>query len=180
MIGSSLTPATVVSYDQDKRQCRIEIDGLTTGSENYLNAEILYPIGDKGHHTEIEISKGDSIWVSFINGDIRYPIVAGYRSADTGNSKDWRKWHHKNIEHQADEQILAEAGETVTVRAGTNILIEAPSITLKGDTVTVDAKLIVNNSSTFKDAIDISGDVSLSGDLSSDGTVSDSDGRNTA
>ena len=157
-------PATVTEYDAIKRQCRIKIEGITNNSEADLLADICNPIGDKGQHTELEILKGDLVWVVLIANDIRFPLIIGSRNMDNGNSEGWRKYHHANIEINADGKIFATA----------------PNIHLKAETVTIDAKLIVNGKSELNDDVSINGDVSLSGDLSSGGTVRDSDGKNTA
>lgn len=128
-------PAVVVSYDWQKRTCRIEIPGLTDGGDVMPEAEIEYPIGDKSrtgdYATEIEISPGDTVWVAFIGGDPRYPVITGYRNPHAGNSGDWRRWHHKNIELSADTNIVIQAGGSVTIKAG-SVLIESDSLTHNG------------------------------------------------
>lgn len=72
-------PAIVRSYDQARRTCRVEIPGLTDGADTLPEAEIEYPVGDKAAHgqypTEIEILPGDTVWIAFIGGDPRYPII---------------------------------------------------------------------------------------------------------
>lgn len=128
-------PAVVVSYDWQKRTCRIEIPGLTDGGDVMPEAEIEYPIGDKSrlgnYTTEIEIWPGDTVWVAFIGGDPRYPVITGYRNPRAGNSGDWRRWHHKNIELSADTNIVIQAGGSVTIKAG-SVLIESDSLTHNG------------------------------------------------
>lgn len=128
-------PAVVVSYDWQKRTCRIEIPGLTDGGDVMPEAEIEYPIGDKSrlgnYTTEIEIWPGDTVWVAFIGGDPRYPVITGYRNPRAGNSVDWRRWHHKNIELSADTNIVIQAGGSVTIKAG-SVLIESDSLTHNG------------------------------------------------
>lgn len=115
-------PAIVRSYDQAKRTCRVEIPGLTDGGDVLPVAEIEYPIGDKSRDgantTEIEITSGDPVWIAFIGGDPRYPIITGYRNPHAGNSTDWRRWHHANIEMLADLLITALAGREVRIKAG--------------------------------------------------------------
>ena len=118
-------PAIVKSYNQQRRTCRIEIPGLTDGGDVYPEAEIEYPIGDKSrigqYQTELEILPGDTVWVSFIGGDPRYPIITGYRNPQTGNSADWRRYHHKNYENLTDTMMHFESGETIRSDAGINI-----------------------------------------------------------
>lgn len=128
-------PAVVVSYDWQKRTCRIEIPGLTDGGDVMPEAEIEYPIGDKSrlgnYTTEIEIWPGDTVWVAFIGGDPRYPVITGYRNPRAGNSVDWRRWHHKNIELSADTNIVIQAGGSVTIKAG-RVAIESEFLTHNG------------------------------------------------
>ncbi|MFZ4504592.1 MAG: hypothetical protein ACOYM1_11645 [Methylovulum sp.] len=114
-------PAIVRSYDAKRRTCRVEIPGITSGGDTFTEAEIEYPIGDKSRtgkwETEIEILPNDTVWVDFIGGDPRYPVITGWRNPLAGTGVDWRRWHHKNIELSADE----------------NLIINAKTITLNGD-----------------------------------------------
>lgn len=145
-------PAIVREYDPETRLCRIEIPGITDGADPLPNAEIEYPIGDRSRKskeeeegsarpgaplagggagapttlTEIEILPGDAVWVAFIGGDPRYPLITGYRNARVENDTDWRRWHHANVEVIADAQLnllssgslLADAAGTAHVNAG--------------------------------------------------------------
>jgi len=106
-------PAIVDSYDQTTRECLIKIPFLTDDSEQLLLADIEYPIGDKFNNTEIEILTGDEVWIAFIGGDSRYPIITGYRNPKIGNAIDWRKFHHKNIEISANEIAKITAKELI-------------------------------------------------------------------
>lgn len=130
-------PAIVKTYDQERRTCRIEIPGITDGGDVLPEAEIEYPVGDKSrdgtYTTELEILVGDTVWVAFIGGDPRYPIITGYRNPQAGNSADWRRYHHANYELITDTMCHFESGETIKVDAGT--LIEAKA----GSTVNVEA-----------------------------------------
>ncbi|WP_293006037.1 hypothetical protein [Nitrosomonas sp.] len=132
-------PAIVKSYDQDRRTCRIEIPGVTDGADVFPEAEIEYPIGDKARSganaTEIEILPGDTIWIAFIGGDSRYPIITGYRNPQSGNSTDWRRFHHANIELTADGMMKLNA-ETVEINA-TNVIVN-------GNTAVVGSSLTHN------------------------------------
>ncbi len=138
-------PAIVRTYNQARRTCRIEIPGLTDGAEVYPEAEIEYPIGDKArsgqYETELEILPGDTVWISFIGGDPRYPIITGYRNPQTGNSADWRRYHHKNSEVLTDEMMHFDSGVSFHVDAGTDIAETAgESITVKaGQTISAEA-----------------------------------------
>jgi hypothetical protein len=128
-------PATVKSYDQVSRTCRVDIPGITQGGDVYPVAEIEYPIGDKSrtgaHATEIEMLAGDTVWVAFIGGDPRYPIITGYRNPQAGNSADWRRVHHANIELTADGTLKLNA---VTVEINATNLNIASKVAITGDT----------------------------------------------
>ena len=125
-------PAIVKSYNQARRTCRIEIPGLTDGGDVLPEAEIEYSIGDKSragaNETEIEITPGDTVWVAFIGGDPRYPIITGYRNPQSGNSADWRRWHHANIELIADAEMRLVVGGTSVVITPAGITITTPSL----------------------------------------------------
>lgn len=125
-------PAIVRSYNQARRTCRVEIPGLTDGADVLPEAEIEYPIGDKSragaNTTEIEITPGDTVWVAFIGGDPRYPIITGYRNPQSGNSADWRRWHHANIELIADAEMRLVVGGTSVVITPAGITITTPSL----------------------------------------------------
>lgn len=125
-------PAIVKTYNQARRTCRIEIPGLTDGGDVLPEAEIEYPIGDKSragaNTTEIEITPGDTVWVAFIGGDPRYPIITGYRNPQSGNSADWRRWHHANIELIADAEMRLVVGGTSVVITPAGITITTPSL----------------------------------------------------
>ena len=125
-------PAIVKTYSQARRTCRVEIPGLTDGGDVLPEAEIEYPIGDKSragtNTTEIEITPGDTVWVAFIGGDPRYPIITGYRNPQAGNSADWRRWHHANIELIADAEMRLVVGGTSVVITPAGITITTPSL----------------------------------------------------
>ena len=125
-------PAIVKTYNQARRTCRVEIPGLTDGGDVLPEAEIEYPIGDKSragtNTTEIEITPGDTVWVAFIGGDPRYPIITGYRNPQAGNSADWRRWHHANIELIADAEMRLVVGGTSVVITPSGITITTPSL----------------------------------------------------
>jgi hypothetical protein len=118
-------PAIVKSYDKVTRTCRVEIPGITDGGDVLPNAEIEYAIGDKSrtgaNATEIEILAGDTIWVAFIGGDARYPLVTGYRNPSSGNNVDWRRFHHANIELTADGTLKLNAATIELNAANVNI-----------------------------------------------------------
>lgn len=134
-------PGVIRSYDADRREVRVEIPGVTDGAEEWPLAEIEYPIGDKSKHTEIRILEGDLVWLEFECGDPRYPIITGWRNPNTGNAVGFRRWHHENIESDADETQKHTSGTTYTVLAETDIKNEAKgSVLIKaGKTITIEA-----------------------------------------
>ena len=109
-------PAIVKEYLQAQRQCRVEMPGITDRGDTLPLAEIEYPIGDKSHHddypTEIEIHVGDTVWVDFVGGDTRYPVITGHRCPNINNSADWRRYHHKNMQLIADDKLLLNVGNS--------------------------------------------------------------------
>ena len=127
-------PATVKSYDKVKRLCRVEIPGITDKGDVLPLAEIHYPIGDKSkdgtYDTEIEILAGDTVWVEFIGGDARYPLVTGYRNPQTGNGIDWRRFHHKNMQWVADEILQINVGGSEIKMTPTEIRLTIGSSTI--------------------------------------------------
>ena len=137
-------PAVVKSYAKNRRTCRIEIRGLTDGADVLPEAEIEYPIGDKSitgsHATEIEMLAGDTVCIAFICGDPRYPIITGYRNPQSGNSIDWRRFHHANIEMTADGTLKLNAS-TLEINA-TTVTINGTNTTINGSSLKHNAKNI--------------------------------------
>lgn len=147
-------PAFVESYDQTTRQVRVSIPGITDGKDVYPLAEIEYAIGDKSrivegqHQTEIEILPGDHIWVEFIGGDERYPLITGYRNpnAPSSNSINWRRWHHTNIELTADGVMRFNAN-AVEINVTTTITTNAANAIINANTDINGSTLTHNNKS---------------------------------
>lgn len=133
-------PAVIKEYNAEKRTVRIEAIGLFADDILLPEAELEYNLGDKSKHTEIEILVGDAVWIDFINDDPRYPIVTGYRNPLVGNSVDWRKWHHKNIELNADDTMILNAkkliieADTIQVTAKTSTTIDSKTTTITSET----------------------------------------------
>ena len=129
-------PAVVKTYDQAKRTCRVEIPGLTEGADSLLEAEIEYPIGDKTkdgpHSTEIAIGADETVWVSFIAGDPRFPVITGYRNPAAGNGGDWRRFHHANLELLAEQLINLIAHGLLTAKSDVQVTIDAPLTRITG------------------------------------------------
>lgn len=108
---AGLLPAVVKTYDAQRRTCRVEVLGLTDGAEELLEAQLLYPVGDRASMTELEILPGDAVWVMFMGGDPRYPIIMGYRNPMTGNSVGIRAVQHENIHLKAKSSLKLQASE---------------------------------------------------------------------
>jgi phage baseplate assembly protein gpV len=171
-------PAIVRTWDRARRECRVEIPGVTDGAEVLPLAEIAYPIGDKSEHTEIYVTLGDRVWVEFERGDPRFPIITHWRTKHTGNAPLWRKFHHENHEREAfdgdihdtasnninteagnNEQrtigtaFTLDAGTTITLHVGgSTLVIDGSSVTITTAEVTVDSP-----QSTFTGAVTVLG-----------------------
>lgn len=132
----ALYPAIIREYDAPRRKVRIEMVGMTDGDVLLPESDLLYGMGDKSNHTEIEITQGDAVWVDFLADDPRYPIVIGFRNPEMGNIVGWRKWHHANIEIAADGQVVLSgrslklAFQTIQI---TGEITHEGSITSSGD-----------------------------------------------
>jgi hypothetical protein len=135
----SLIPAIIKSYDKEKRTVKISVAGLSDGDKDLPEAELMYSMGDRFVDTEIKIMEGDLVWIDFMGGDERYPIVMGYRNPEHGNSFDWRRWKHKNIELNAEQELKLEAGADINATAaGAANYKSAGKATLKGGMVEID------------------------------------------
>jgi phage baseplate assembly protein gpV len=176
---SNFYPGVVVSYDAQTRMCRVRIPGVTDGAEVFPNAELLYPIGDKSEHTDIRILQGDRVVLGFINGDQRHPVVLGFMPKAEGNALDVRRFEHKNIELQADADMLLQAtdgnltvnaGSAIVVKAGTTITVEAGgTVTIKAEKIVMDAPvemtgtLLVDGRITYMDGMTGTGTTTTNG-----------------
>lgn len=184
-------PAIVRGYDAAARMCRVEIPGLTDGGDVLPLAEIEYSLGDKSragaNTTEIEITAGDPVWVAFIGGDARYPIITGYRNPQAGNSTGWRRWHHANMELLADALMNLIAQGDVLIKSGSHVTVQAPSITLDAPQTTCTGKLTVDGLLTYKGgmagsggsgaAASIQGNVQVEGNINASGSIMDGGGN---
>ncbi|ASF45213.1 hypothetical protein [Methylovulum psychrotolerans] len=142
-VYAGLYPGVIGSYDAAARLVRVSIEGVTDGGDELPIAEINYPIGDKAKNTEIEILAGDLVWVAFMGGDARYPIIDGYRNPGSDNSVGVRRFHHANIALFADQ-----------------------ALTLQGGSVAVTGPTSIDGNA------EIDGDVAISGNLTVSGTIS--------
>lgn len=134
-------PAVVDSYDKSTRECRVKVPSLTDGGDEALLAEIEYPVGDKSKagqfSTDILMLPGDPVWVEFLGGDPRYPIITGQRNPQVGNGTDWRRFHQANIELLAQQLMNLIAGGIITIKSDAKVNVIAPLTHVQGD-MTVD------------------------------------------
>lgn len=171
--------AIIRGYNAQTRRVKVEILGLTDGSEEFPEAELEYPLGDDTTETEIRLMP--LVWVDFINDDMRYPIVTGNRCKNAGNDTDWRRFKHENIQLEAFQDMVLtvgnnleitvqgttsingtgdvtiESGTTVLVKAGgstvsitdSNVAIESTAVDINAATTTVNGGLIVQGLTTL-------------------------------
>lgn len=149
----SRTPAVVVSYTAKAKTCEIQLPGLTDGAGAHLICEIELAIGDRGEDTEIRIKPGDKIWVDFINGDARYPIMTGFRAQQDVNMVGTRHWEHANFTINADDTILLTAGKSIKLQVGGSTFELTPETIAQ-----------IASANTIKGPVDQTG-----GDIKSDG-----------
>lgn len=155
-------PAFVAAYDPQTRLCRVEIPGVTDGADVFPEADFEYPIGDKSEHTEIRILVGDRVWIEFEAGDPRYPIITGYRPKRVGNEVGTRRWHHANIETDADQSQVHTAGTSYAISVGgTTVVIEPSRVTI---TATAEVAIVAPVTAIDGD-VTVSGDVTVQGDV---------------
>lgn len=168
MLMQGRYPAIIESYSNESRECRVKIPGMTDNGDVYPLSEIEYPIGDKSREgayaTELEILPGDTVWIAFIGGDSRYPIITGYRNPQSGNDIDWRRVHHKNIEYIADElmQLISknlniDIEELISIKSN-SIEINTKTFTVNSDTLTVNSETEIN-----ADKLAINADTEING-----------------
>ena len=170
-------PAVVVGYDANTRLAQVKIEPLDNGADTVLDAELLYPLGDKSN-TAIEVLAGDFVWVEFEAGDPRYPIIAGYRNKRTGNDDSTRRYHHHgSFEILADNIIKIKGNVKVIVESET-VEVIAPTVKVTSTTVTVDATTITVNASNtnITSLVNITGNTSIAGTLSVAGAISGTGG----
>lgn len=124
-------PAIVRAYDRERRQCRVEIPGFTDGASEWPLAECLQPLGDRTEDNEIRIKTGDRVYVQFLAGDARHPIIVGFRAKNAGNNIGRRHFEQDNIHSAADATQLHTAGTTHTIEAGEMILLKVGGSTIE-------------------------------------------------
>ena len=159
----ALYPAVIKEYNAQTRKVRIEMVGMTDGDVLLPESDLMYSLGDKFNHSEIEILAGDAVWIDFLADDPRYPIVMGYRNPEQGNVSGWRKWHHANIELSADNSMVLK---------GNHLKIAFSSISITGAT-SHKGNIALNS------GLNASGDVKAGGVSMQEHTHIDGDGERT-
>jgi len=166
----NLMPAEIDSItldDRERRIFRIRIPGLTDNATEMPEAELNNPLGDKSETTEIRIKVNDRVWVAFVNGDTRYPVIIGFRPRNQENGVDWRRFEHANFEFNADNTVHLIAGTQVTVTTPL-ALIDAADTHVTG-TLTVDGlftyKAGMHGSGGAGATAVIDGGISATGDI---------------
>lgn len=142
---SNKHPGFIRLVDRDRREVRVEIPPFTDGASELPIAEIEYPIGDDSLNTEIRLVEGRPVWIEFIAGDPRRPLITGFRNPNTGNVVGMRRWNHDAFESNADTNYTVNAGENVTINAGATI-----KLVVGGSTFTVTADTIAALAGTIK------------------------------
>lgn len=171
---SNRWPAVVREVDRERREVRVEVPGITDGADRFPIAEIEYPIGDRSEQTEIRILPGDRVWVSFIGGDTRYPIITGFRAKHVGNEVGTRRWVHDNFETIADVLYRVQAGEKLILDVGGTLVTITPGL------VQIDsADTVVNGKTTFNGDCALNGDLTHNGSQTVTGTVAAQGGVST-
>lgn len=163
-ILNGMWPGVVHTYDPDSRSCRVEIPGITDGSDVRPEAVFNNPLGDNAAMTEIRILPGDPVWLMFEAGDPRFPIIMGYRTPRTGNPTGWRRWRHANIQLTAENQFVITVGATtITVTDGL-VDIQGADMHLSGD-------LMVDGLATIGQTLHVAQTISNGGNVISQGGV---------
>lgn len=129
---SNYTPGFVDSYDPEQKLARVRWDGIA-GASPLPQAMLLYGLGDKSEHTDIRILPGDRVWLDFVNGDPRHPIVLGFRPKETDSAVAWRRLHADNIELEAlDGDLVIKASGTIVIEGD---IVHTGTITSNGKNI---------------------------------------------
>lgn len=156
-------PAVVMSYDANTRLAKIKLEPLDDGADTQLDAELLYPLGDKSN-TAIEVLAGDFVWVEFEQGDPRYPIIVGYRNKRTGNDDLTRRYHH-----HGNFEILAD--NIIKIKGNVKVIVESATVEVIATTVNVTA-----SNTNITSLVNITGNTSITGNLAVAGAISGTGG----
>jgi phage baseplate assembly protein gpV len=163
-------PAVVVSYDGVTRLAKVKLEPLDDGADTVLDAELLYPLGDKSN-TAIEVLANDPVWVEFEAGDPRYPIIVGYRNKREGNDDTTRRYHHHGSFEILADNIIKIKGDVKVIVESQTVEVTAPTVTVTATTVTVTA-----TNTNITSLVNITGNTSITGNLSVAGAISGTGG----
>lgn len=152
-----LWPGVVSSYNPSSRTCRVEIPGVTDGSDVRPEAVFMNPLGDNAASTEIRIQPGDPVWLMFEGGDPRFPIITGYRTPRSGNPVGWRRWHHANIQLTADSEFLITVGATTIKVTEGLVKVEGADMDVSGGLKVGKSLLVLQNISANGNITDLAG-----------------------
>lgn len=156
---SNKHPAIIRAVDRDRREVRVEIPPFTDGASEWPLAEIEYPIGDDSQNTEIRLVEGRGVWIEFIAGDPRRPLITGYRNPNVGNVVGMRRWNHDSFEINADEVLTINAGAKIAlIVGGTSLVLTPESIAEIAAALSVKAAVAIEGAVT-----------QTGGDMTSDG-----------
>lgn len=156
-------PAVVVSYDGGTRLAKVKLEPLDEGADTALDAELLYPLGDKSN-TAIEVLANDPVWVEFEAGDPRYPIIVGYRNKREGNDDTTRRYHH-----HGSIELLAD--NIIKIKGDVKVIVESETVEVHATTVTVTA-----TNTNITSLVNITGNTSITGNLAVAGAISGTGG----
>lgn len=156
-------PAVVMSYDANTRLAKIKLEPLDDGADTQLEAELLYPLGDKSN-TAIEVLPGDFVWVEFEQGDPRYPIIVGYRNKRTGNDDLTRRYHH-----HGNFEILAD--NIIKIKGNVKVIVESATVEVIATTANITA-----SNTNITSLVNITGNTSITGNLTVAGAISGTGG----
>lgn len=142
-------PAIIRKVDRDRREVRVEIPPYTDGAGELPIAEICYPIGDDSRDTEIRLVEGREVWVSFIAGDPRRPLITGFRNPNVGNVVGMRRWNHDSFEINADQVFTVNAGTKIAlVVGGSSLIITAGAIQQLAKALGIEATVTIKGAAT--------------------------------
>lgn len=162
---SNKHPGFIRLVDRDRREVRVEIPPFTDGASQLPIAEIEYPLGDDSRNTEIRLVEGRGVWIEFIAGDPRRPLITGFRNPNSGNVVGVRRWNHDNFEINADEEFTINAGAKIAlIVGGTSLVLTPESIAEIAAALSVKAAVAIEGAVTIKGAVTQTG-----GDMTSDG-----------
>lgn len=138
--------ARIHSYDSQSRTAEISIPSVT--GDVQITATFMYPLSHDDRDTELQILPSADCFIFFEANDVQSPVICGYSSHGEGTEtvQDIRRIRQKNIE------ILAE----------NNILIEAGSVDVKGNT-TFFNNVVIKGSFTVEGASDLKGTTKIEG-----------------